>query len=327
MRIKYPTFLDPILTVVPFIIVLLSIFTLYTTSPQLQVFSLDVENVVLKQIFFFILAFIVMLILSRIDLSWTQSFIIQVAGIGGSIVVLLGLFVLGGLVNATRRWYILGPFLFQPSEFVKYILILWVAFFLTRKNGKTVEKVALLALGVLIVLGLIFLQPDAGTTIMTAGILSIMIAVWMSQFELGRKFILFMIALVFFVSCGWFLHPIFYIGIIIAFGALAYNDTLFFKLGLGAVIGVVALGITIYAMWHTNIIKDYQKQRILTFIGTEEETFQIHQSKIAIGSGQIWGKGVGQGTQSRLRFLPEYRTDFIFAAFTEERGFVGALLR
>src|SRR3989344_466516 len=78
------------------------------------------------------------------------------------------------------------------------------------------------------------------------------------------------------------------------------------------------------------VFKDYQKQRILNFIhplaDIQGTGYNAYQSTIAVGSGQFFGKGVGYGTQSRLKFLPEYETDFIFAAFAEEWGFVGVLL-
>ncbi len=80
-------------------------------------------------------------------------------------------------------------------------------------------------------------------------------------------------------------------------------------------------------LWH--FLKPYQRQRILTFLGegdSKKERYQIEQSYIAVGSGGLWGKGYLQGTQNRLRFLPEGRTDFIFSVLCEEFGFLGALL-
>ncbi len=75
-------------------------------------------------------------------------------------------------------------------------------------------------------------------------------------------------------------------------------------------------------------LEPYQRDRVKTFIdptkAPDSEGYQIIQTKIAVGSGQMWGKGVGHGTQTHLRFLPEYRTDFIFSLLAEERGFVGA---
>lgn len=88
-------------------------------------------------------------------------------------------------------------------------------------------------------------------------------------------------------------------------------------------IGVVSFG----ALW-TFVFEPYQKQRIVNFIHPLADIrgsgYNAYQSTIAVGSGQILGKGVGYGTQSKLQFLPEYETDFIFAAFSEEWGFMGA---
>jgi rod shape determining protein RodA len=91
-----------------------------------------------------------------------------------------------------------------------------------------------------------------------------------------------------------------------------------------AAIGLVACA----GLWHFGL-KDYQKARILNFVhplaDVQGTGYNAYQSTIAVGSGGFLGKGVGYGTQSRLKFLPEYQTDFVFAAFTEEWGFVGVL--
>lgn len=93
---------------------------------------------------------------------------------------------------------------------------------------------------------------------------------------------------------------------------------------------VLILGITCFTLLWSFGFKDYQKARIKTFINPMADIrgtgYNAHQSVIAVGSGQILGKGIGYGTQSRLNFLPEYETDFIFAAFSEEWGFIGVLI-
>ncbi|MBU1557778.1 rod shape-determining protein RodA [Patescibacteria group bacterium] len=90
-------------------------------------------------------------------------------------------------------------------------------------------------------------------------------------------------------------------------------------------VGIVAFG----GMWNF-VFESYQKDRIMTFIHPLADIrgagYNAYQSTIAVGSGQIFGKGVGYGTQSRLQFLPEHETDFIFASFAEEWGFVGVLI-
>ncbi len=90
-------------------------------------------------------------------------------------------------------------------------------------------------------------------------------------------------------------------------------------------IGVILFG----GLWHWGL-KPYQKQRILTFVHPQQDIrgagYNAYQSMVAVGSGELLGKGVGYGTQSKLRFLPEFQTDFIFASFAEEWGFAGVIL-
>ena len=91
---------------------------------------------------------------------------------------------------------------------------------------------------------------------------------------------------------------------------------------------IILFSLLSYGVWHTGL-KPYQKQRITTFINPYADPkgkgYQVIQSMIAVGSGRIWGKGMGYGSQSHLNFLPEAEADFIFAAFTEEWGFVGTI--
>jgi rod shape determining protein RodA len=96
------------------------------------------------------------------------------------------------------------------------------------------------------------------------------------------------------------------------------------------VFAVLFIGAMAFAGLWFNVLKPYQQERIKTFINPMGDIhgagYNSDQSTIAIGSGQLLGKGLGYGTQSKLNFLPEYRTDFIFAAFAEEWGFVGVAI-
>lgn len=93
---------------------------------------------------------------------------------------------------------------------------------------------------------------------------------------------------------------------------------------------VFGLGVLSFLLMWNFVFMDYQKERIATFLDPLSDIqgagYNAYQSTVAVGSGQIWGEGVGYGTQSKLEFLPEYETDFIFAAFAEEWGFVGVLV-
>lgn len=93
---------------------------------------------------------------------------------------------------------------------------------------------------------------------------------------------------------------------------------------------VVFVAVTAFSLLWLFGFQDYQKTRILTFINPTGDIrgagYNAYQSTVAVGSGELFGKGIGYGTQSKLRFLPEYQTDFVFAAFAEEWGFVGILI-
>lgn len=93
---------------------------------------------------------------------------------------------------------------------------------------------------------------------------------------------------------------------------------------------VVGVAVAAFILMWSFVFQPYQKARILNFVqplsNIQGSGYNVYQSTIAVGSGQITGKGVGFGTQSRLKFLPEYQTDFIFAAFAEEWGFIGVVL-
>ncbi len=105
------------------------------------------------------------------------------------------------------------------------------------------------------------------------------------------------------------------IGIAIFFSEVAWD-----KIAM-----LLGSGIILIAMAWLFLLQPYQKTRVLSFIGTEQQpaaTYNAIQSQIAVGSGQIWGRGLGQGVQSHLRFLPERQTDFIYASLAEELGFI-----
>jgi rod shape determining protein RodA len=95
-----------------------------------------------------------------------------------------------------------------------------------------------------------------------------------------------------------------------------------------AILGFIGL-IIASVLWFEGL-KPYQRERIISFVNPASDIhgsgYNAYQAKIAVGSGELFGKGIGYGTQSKLRFLPEYQTDFIFAAFAEEWGFAGVVL-
>lgn len=125
-----------------------------------------------------------------------------------------------------------------------------------------------------------------------------------------------------------FLQPDF--GSALIFGAIWLGIMLVSGISKKHLAILFSVGILAFSGLWIFIFKPYQKARIETFINPMKDIrksgYNVYQSVIAVGSGQVLGKGVGYGTQSRLSFLPEYKTDFIFAAFAEEWGFIGSLI-
>lgn len=125
-----------------------------------------------------------------------------------------------------------------------------------------------------------------------------------------------------------FLQPDFGSAIII--GAIWLGLMLVSGISKKHLIGLLAIGTIAFAGLWIGVFKPYQKARIMNFVNPLADVrgtgYNVFQSVIAVGSGQVMGKGVGYGTQSRLNFLPEYKTDFIFAAFAEEWGLIGCMI-
>jgi rod shape determining protein RodA len=207
---------------------------------------------------------------------------------GGTTFVIAIVF-LAGPIRGSKRWLDLGFFRFQPSEFGKVLFVLALAGFLAERARRLNEtQTTLTAVGLAsIPIFLVFIQPDFGSALVYCGALA---------------------AVLFVAGTPW-LH----------LGGLAMGAVLVAVLVLGL---LPAAGLP--------ILKDYQTARLTGFLHPDLDpggtTYNITQSKNAIGSGQFDGRGVENATQTTLNFLPEHHTDFVFASLAEQRGFIGASL-
>ncbi|MGE5570226.1 MAG: rod shape-determining protein RodA [Rhodospirillales bacterium] len=233
-----------------------------------------------KQMIWVAAGLLVMWIVSQIDyhslLSHTFLFYFL------SVISLLLVLMVGRTVFGSRRWIALPGLHLQISEFVKTVIILLVARYLTDLKSDRVEGRDLLKLGGLVAVPMLLVmkQPDLGTSLTYL--------------------------------------PILGVGILLAGLRWQYW-----------VVIVVILVLVLPLGWHF-ALKDYQKARLVTFLDPGQDPqgsgYQVIQSKIAVGAGGMWGRGVTKGTQTQLRFLPVPHTDFIFSAFAEEHGFVGVVV-
>jgi len=233
-----------------------------------------------KQLVFICVGLAVFFIFSILDYKWLKSY--SLAFYGLALVLLVGVLFFGQVIRGTKGWFGFSWFNFQPVEFAKLALIIFLSKYFIRGAHEIFRfkhiVVSGLFSGILVIL--VLFQPDFGS------------------------------ALVLFIL--WF-SMLFLIGI--------KRSHLFLLLLLIAVL--------IAGSWFF-IFEDYQKARIASFFNPSADPlgrgYNITQAQVAVGSGEFWGRGIGFGPQSQLRFIPESQTDFIFAVLAEELGFLGVLL-
>lgn len=199
-----------------------------------------------------------------------------------TVFLLVLVLIFGETVKGAQSRFDFGFFALQPSDPAKLVLIAILAKYFSKRHELIGDFRHIIVSGAyaMLIIGLVFIQPDFGSAI-----------------------ILFSI---------WF-------GMVLVSGIKVRHLIIVGLLGVVAFTGLWSFG-----------FQDYQKDRILTFLhplaDIQGTGYNAYQSTIAVGSGELLGKGVGYGTQSKLQFLPEYETDFIFAAYAEEWGLVGVLL-
>ena len=237
-----------------------------------------------------------------------------------SIILLIAVLFFGGGVGV-KRWLILGPMRLQPSELAKIATLLWLAKYASdsKRDFKHIKNIAIAFSLVLLPTMLIMKQPDLGTALVFIAII-LPVLFWAGL----SLFIVFLLLAPLITLASAFNFYSFFITIIVIVGVMVAS-------GRGAKIIIpnfllnIGVGIVTPMLWSQ--LHGYQRSRILTFIGLEQDPrglgYQVLQSKVAIGSGGLWGKGLLKGTQTHLRFLPEQHTDFIFSVLGEEFGFIG----
>jgi len=222
-----------------------------------------------------------------------------------------------------RRWLDVGGFHFQPSEVAKVATLLMVARMLarprfdTRRLSHTVPVLLVAAVPFLLILG----EPDLGTSLSIPA--SVLPMLFWAGLPMGVVVVLGSPALSALLSLNFWA----WLGFLAALG----GGLLVMRVRRVTLVAVLAANIVVGAatpiLW--NSLKPYQRQRVVTFLNPEQDRvgagYQVIQSKIAIGSGGITGRGYLRGTQKGLAFLPQQHTDFIFSVLGEEFGFVGCV--
>ncbi len=268
---------DWVLLIFVLIICTLGVVEIYSATRNTKFDDADLQ---VKQVYWIMAGLVVMFVVSLVNYQALLENVHWMYGL--SIISLLAVMIFGRRYLGAKRWIAMpGGWHFQPSEWVKLILILTMAKYFAEYHEREMPFREVVKAGAIVGIPMLMVlkQPDLGTSLTY-----LPIAV-MALFLGGMKM----------------RHV--------------------------AVILVLA-GVLMPAVWHWGL-KPYQKERLTSFVEPEADAkgsgYQVIQSLVAVGSGGIWGKGTAKGSQTQGQFLPVTHTDFVFAAWSEEHGFVGAV--
>ncbi len=245
---------------------------------------------------------------------------------GVAIVLLLAVLVLGSEISGAKSWIKLGPLSIQPSEFAKVATCLAFSKYVSQPamNMKRVKNQIAASLWFLLPMGLILLQPDAGSALVFVSFVLVLYREGMS----GRVLLAGLVAVVLFVA-ALLVNRYVLIGIIFVavLALLLCNKRTFKNIALAVLLFGLCSGYTLGVEYAFNKLSPHQQTRINVLLGKDVDIkgagYNVNQSKIAIGSGGFAGRGYLQGTQTKFDFVPEQSTDFIFCTLGEEWGWLG----
>jgi len=290
---------------------------------------LDFETNYGKQFLFILIAMAVAIVILLLESRFITA--LSPAFYGITVLLLMLVLVVGRNVGGNQAWISLGGgFRLQPSEFAKFTTCLLLARYLSGPNIRVTELRSFLIAGAIIGLPmfLIMLQPDMGSTLVFMSFIFVLYREGLSPYFLiiGALFIaLFVTAILF--------NPLHVIAAIVIVAILIIlflrrNKRLVYVIFAGLAMCVIF--VLSVKFIYNNVLQPHQKVRIDIVLGIKSDLrgkgYNVNQSKIAIGSGKLWGKGYLHGTQTKYSFVPEQSTDFIFCTVGEEWGFAGSVV-
>jgi rod shape determining protein RodA len=287
---------------------------------------IDLDTNYGKQFFFIISAFIIAFAILLIDSRFFNAFSPIFYGI--TILLLILVLIIGRNVGGNQAWIPIGSFRLQPSEFAKFATCLILAKYLSAGTIKVQEiKSQLIAAGIILIpTALILLQPDAGSALTFSSLILVLYREGLS----GYFLVIEGLAIILFVLTVLYSKSIVLTGVLITASVWFYlnrkNKKMIRVSAWGLLFSILFIFSVDFA--YNKILKPHQRNRIDLILGKVDDPrgigYNLNQSKIAIGSGGLWGKGYLEGTQTKYDFVPEQSTDFIFCTVGEEWGFVGS---
>jgi rod shape determining protein RodA len=289
---------------------------------------LDLSSRYGKQMFFsgisFFVGFIILIIDWKFFYSMTYIFYFLI------ILLLIGVLFQGAITGGASSWFELGLFKFQPSEFAKFITALALAKYYNNLNSKNISFRDRLKIYAIIIIPflLIILQNDLGTAIVFSAFILVLY-----REGLSGNILIFGLIIATLFALTLLIEKTILISIIISIVLLViiiYKKT---KKNIFALLTICTLIVSfIFSVDYifNNVLAPHQRARVNIYLGIDIDPhgagYNLIQSKIAIGSGGVTGKGYLNGTQTRFDFVPEQSTDFIFCTIGEEWGFLGSVI-
>ena len=281
-----------------------------------------------KQALFLGVSVFMGLIIMLIDAKFFNTFAYVIYGL--SILTLFYVLVAGSTIAGSKSWIQIGGFSFQPSEFAKFGTALAVAHYIGGINTDFSKlKTQMIAYAmVLFPMMLVLMQGDTGSSL----VFLVFILVFYREGMSGNILLIGLAAVVLFLLTLYFSKWYVLIGLVVLFIMLMFfierSKKNIWK--MIAVFAVSAMFVFSVDFFFYQVLKQHQRNRINIILGIEKDTrgvgYNLHQSKIAIGSGGFSGKGYMQGTMTKYNFVPEQHTDFIFCTIGEEFGFIGSFV-
>ncbi len=289
---------------------------------------LDMSQNYGKQLMWIITSVVLVLVILIIDAKFYSAFSILLYLV--VMLLLIAVLLIGKEIAGSRSWFQIGSFSLQPSEFAKFATCLALAKYLSKidlKSNKFSTRVIAASIIIFPAL-LVLLQPDTGSALVFAALILVLF-----REGLSGNLILLGVSVAILFILALLLNKFLLIGL------FAVNAVLIFILFKNLrkkwywIVGVFLLvSAYVFSVDYAfeNILEPHQKKRINVLLGIETDIhgagYNVHQSKIAIGSGGFFGKGFLKGTQTKFDFVPEQSTDFIFCTVGEEWGFIGSFV-
>ncbi|MDB2317611.1 rod shape-determining protein RodA [Flavobacteriales bacterium] len=280
-----------------------------------------------KQLFWIGSSFVWILLILIIDGKFYTTFSYFMYAI--TILLLIGVLFVGKEIGGAKSWYAIGSFSMQPSEFAKIGTLLALSKYLSTLNinlDQMSTKIKALAI-IMAPIFFIMLQPDAGSAIVFASLFLVLFREGISGVYLvliGLAITLFLLTLTLKVQTATIIVS----SLCLLFGILLKKNRKSLKPAFLSLIFAIGF-IQSVGYLYNEVLRPHQKNRIDLILGKIDDVhgagYNLHQSKIAIGSGGFSGKGFLEGTQTKFNFVPEQSTDFIFCTIGEEWGFLGSL--